>query len=386
MPPLSREDFNRIRQIAIESAPDGLTREQFDARLDAMLQATEDASERVPGSDVDALGEQAFSDSLMDTGTRTIRGVVRGAKEAINPINIVRGLYSTGKDVLTNRGAETRAGLSAIASSLAEGDPDVGGEMIGNLLVGGAVGRVPAMARGVPNAMVKTGDAAARVGKATRPISGYGAMGSIMTGHPAALAATAAPYAIEGAGRLTSRVGRSMGGRRGAPAGVRLNTAPAAVPLDDVLLEALEEVRAGSAPSRVGGAGSPLSSKNNLPVVNPERTGGMISTQPDKWGATSIHQADDFVDRSRLVDRARPVQKAALADDAFARNIKGDPQRQQLVRELLRAEAPEDLGGSLTRSGRSMFTPDEASMFENALRELRSGSLNRAQSIGRPLR
>ena len=155
--------------------------------------------------------------------------------------------------------------------------------------------------------------------------------------------------------------------------------------LDNVLEEALNEVRSSPTPNRVGGSGSPLRAKNNLPVVNPEQSGGMISTQPDKWGATSIHQAEDFIDRSRLVDRARPVQKAALADDAFARNIKGDPQRQQLVRELLRAEAPEDLGGRLTTSGRSMFTPEEASMFENALRELRSGSLNRAQSVKAPL-
>ena len=137
----------------------------------------------------------------------------------------------------------------------------------------------------------------------------------------------------------------------------------------DDIEDVLAQLAAEDLPASVGGSKT-LRAGQNLPVVNPQRTSGMVSTQPDKWGATSIHQAEDFVDRSRLVDRARPVQKAALSDDAFTRNVTGDPARQQLVRELLRAES-DDLGGSLTKSGRSMFTPEEASMFENALKQLR---------------
>lgn len=152
--------------------------------------------------------------------------------------------------------------------------------------------------------------------------------------------------------------------------------------LDDVLLEALEEARRAPAPTKIGGTGTPLRAKNNLPVVNAERTGDMISTQPDKWGATSIHRADDFVDRSRLVDKARPVMEpppvttpapaATMADDAFGRYTRGDAQRQELLQELLKTQrelaAREGSGGHLTQAGRSMLSPEEEFRFQRALR------------------
>lgn len=110
-------------------------------------------------------------------------------------------------------------------------------------------------------------------------------------------------------------------------------------------------------------------------------------TRPANRGAASYGSKGDLGKwvQQQIASQVEPAQAAQMAESAFTRNVTGDPARQQLVRELMRAEA-DDLGGSLTQSGRSMFTPEEASMFENALRELRSGSLNRAQSIGRPLR
>ena len=312
-----------------------------------------------------------FRKSAGDTAMRTIRGVKRGAIAAINPINIATGLYDTGKDVLTNRGRDTREGLSEMASAVASGDPDVGGEVIGGLLTGGLASRfVPRMIkRGAPIAADITRAAGKTAVSREFPITGTALKewDKVRTGR--AMREVDAPVNVA---KARQNVFDASKGK---------NTALGSDDIADVLAQ----LGAEDLPASVGGSKT-LRAGQNLPVVNPQRTSGMVSTQPDKWGATSIHQAEDFVDRSRLVDRARPVQKAALSDDAFTRNVTGDPQRQQLVRELLRAESPEDLGGRLTQSGRSMLDEEEQSMFANALRELRSGSLNRAQSIRPPLR
>lgn len=177
----------------------------------------------------------------------------------------------------------------------------------------------------------------------------------------------------------------------------RLNTSRVEK-LDDILTQALEEARGPITPSRVGGSGSPLRAKNNLPVVNPERSHGMISTQPDKWGTSSIHRADDFVDRSRLVDKARPVvdapaavaptTRATMADDAFSRYTRGNPQQQELLQALLKAErasAAPPVSEHLTKAGRSMMTDEDTLLLEKALRDMRTNlaSVPRSRAFGR---
>ena len=191
----------------------------------------------------------------------------------------------------------------------------------------------------------------------------------------------------------------------------RLNTSPtpSRIPdnFDDALLEGLEKIRESTLPTRVGGAGSPLRVKNNLPVVNPELSSGvgpwragsgrMVSTQPDKWGASSIHRAEDFIDRSRLVDKARPVvdapspvsalpssTRATMADDAFSRNARGNPQQQELLRALLKQQAEPPIG-NLTKAGRSMLTDDDAELFAQALRDMKLNlsHVPRSRTMGR---
>ncbi len=79
-----------------------------------------------------------FLKSAADTGMRTLKGVVRGAEASINPVNLVRGPYELGKDILTNRAQ----GITDTLRAIGEGNPDVGGEAIGSLLTGAAAGRI----------------------------------------------------------------------------------------------------------------------------------------------------------------------------------------------------------------------------------------------------
>jgi hypothetical protein len=181
--------------------------------------------------------------------------------------------------------------------------------------------------------------------------------------------------------------------------------------LDDVLMQALDEARLNPIPTKIGGTGSPLRAGKNLPVVNAERSGSMISTQPDKWGTTSIHQADDFIDRSRLVDKARPVMAqpppapvsaptpravptgSKLASGPKARTLSEGEERgiEELERLLDATQGPDrvtrgaaylpsveprqqlaealtsPMGSTLSRAGRSMLSQAEQARLMRAL-------------------
>lgn len=173
--------------------------------------------------------------------------------------------------------------------------------------------------------------------------------------------------------------------------------------LDDVLTQALDDVRAEQAPMRVGGSGSPLRAGKN-PVVNAERTGDLISTQPDKWGTTSLHTADRLDDalrpsqgqlrtsnqasdfmmakRAARLPDAAPGAQSTLADDAFTRYSRGNPQQQELLQELLRADRASVTPASshLTKAGRSMMTDDDTLLLEKALRDMQANLARVPQS------
>lgn len=149
--------------------------------------------------------------SLADTGLRTVKGIVKGGASTLNPVNLVRGPYELGKDILTNSGENTLAGLSAIA----HGDPEAGGEAIGGLLVGGAMGKLVPK---VPEGLRVTGNALEKGGVAARRISPFGIAESVFRGDPKGLAVAAAPYAAEYAGKGLRAAGEYFGAEKpGAP-------------------------------------------------------------------------------------------------------------------------------------------------------------------------
>lgn len=108
--------------------------------------------------------------------------------------------------------------------------------------------------------------------------------------------------------------------------------------------------------------------------------------------------------RSEAADKSvTPIAKVARTMDDVNADLRADTQRLRAFREsipdpdvqaarhaeeleyLRKLSVPnpntEQLGGRLTKAGLSMLDEEEQSMFANALRELRSGSLNRAQSV-----
>ena len=203
------------------------------------------------------------------------------------------------------------------------------------------------------------------------------------------------------------------------------NVALRADELDDVLTR----LRQTDAPLRIGGSGSPLRAGKN-PVVNTERTGDLISTQPDKWGTTSLHTADRLDDALRpsqgqlrtssrasdfmMAKRAARLPDAAPAHTPAPRGVptgsklpsgpkaralsEGEERGIQELDQLLDAIHGADRGnpgmgylrtpeapapprqmlvdaltsaqpdaGTLTKAGRSMMTPEDIELFERTL-------------------
>lgn len=173
---------------------------------------------------------------------------------------------------------------------------------------------------------------------------------------------------VKGIGRETdARKAREALGRG------RLNTSRVNR-TDDALREALEEIRtAVDAPTRIGGS-RPLTGTGRNVALDPEVRGGMVSTQPDKWGVTTIRPADDVATtlRDARGGSGRPPRPLSIEEltEAYKAKQAAQQPRQQLTRELLRSEIDEpfdDIGGSITRAGRSMMTPDELRRLTNAI-------------------
>ena len=145
-----------------------------------------------------------FAKSLGDTALSTGKGIVEGVAQGLNPVNWVMGPYNTAKDLITNRGRGTIEGLKQVAS----GDPEAGGQAIGNLLL-----MHPKVMPVIPKVYQKTGAGiqkiAPLVGKATK----YPAIGSAVGMNiPMSMALAMAEPAtrlvgkgVEGFGNILSR-------------------------------------------------------------------------------------------------------------------------------------------------------------------------------------
>lgn len=170
--------------------------------------------------------DQAYRDSLVDTAKRTLTGIGRGVLSAVDPRTYI-GMAGAARDLMvpTYPGAEQRTrerigGLVSTVKNVASGDPDAGGEMIGQLATGMALPRILPK---VPNAMVRTGEALETAGQsnfAKRAAHAAGtatAVGAGIGGHvgEAILGGAAAemvPPAMAGTGRLLQRGGTALGG------------------------------------------------------------------------------------------------------------------------------------------------------------------------------
>lgn len=175
---------------------------------------------------------EGFRKSLADTGVRTLTGVVKGIGSALDPRNLPGALTSlAGMAIDPRRAGEaigkpigetlrsTAQGVrglitgddEAIRESLTTGvTPEGGGEVIGGLLAGKALPILPRAIRRVPSIIEATGSGLERAGRVARGASPYGIAHAALTGNPVGLAAAAAPYVVQGAGRVISRTGRAL--------------------------------------------------------------------------------------------------------------------------------------------------------------------------------
>jgi hypothetical protein len=246
---------------------------------------------------LDQVRDKAYNESLGDTGMRTVRGITRGIGQAIDPRNwletaktanrygqaifnpeMAQEVASEFADTL--KGAPRRIGQTA--SALAQGDPDVGGEMIGNLLVGGAAGRAGQIGGAVKRGLSTTADlgwAATKGAAGNAPIVGPMGRG-----------------AIKGVRDRLARKAEISGGRL-APK----NTQSIRAFSDDIERALAEnpDLDMSAEPMTRGGSTSGRSSRRSGAMLEPERigtaSGEMVATRPDsKWGTTSVHSADDL--------------------------------------------------------------------------------------------
>jgi hypothetical protein len=255
--------------------------------------------------------------------------------------------------------------IGQTASALAQGDPDVGGEMIGSLLAGGAAGRAGQIGSAARRGLSTTADlgwAATKGAAGNAPIVGPMGRG-----------------AIKGVRDRLARKAEISGGRL-----MPKNEQSIRSFTDDIerALADNPDLALPSEPMARGGSVSGRSSGRSV-MLEPERintaSGEMVATRPTtKWGTTSVHSADDleaalrspqgqlrssdkaspYMMRKRGVtssgssaipeesvssgippvpDEAMSFQRPSM-DDTVARYLKGDPQRQRLLDELLRAE------------------------------------------------
>lgn len=325
MAELSREAFERARQVAIDAAPEGLSREQFDRYLSNAI----DAEERGPQASTFAEG---FTRSLADTGVRTLNGVVRGAASAVNPINWVKGPIDLAID-LASGGHGTAETLRAIAS----GDPDVGGEVIGALLTGGVAGRVlPKVPTGIRRVR---GSApyqyAAGVSKGA--LSETPLIAPVVKGAYRGLQDVRLDRAAE---RIGSVANRAKGSKAIMEYGASRN---AALSADDVS-ELVQALREPSRVEQIGGLAGGRSSARGV-VMEPgriqTRSGDMVSTRPDKWGMTATFPEQESALALRGTSTRGPLQtlEAELARQTSiarpaSRGVLTSPERARLQRIL----------------------------------------------------
>lgn len=311
-------------------------------RLDTLTQGATQKPAKSTFVDEPTTYMGGFMKSLGDTASRTGAGIVRGAVDAVNPVNLIRGPLALHEDIWGgNKGAGTIAGLKAIAS----GDPDAGGQAIGGLTTALIA---PHVLPKVPGALVKTGDLMERGGIASRGISKYGLMDAALRGDTKGLAVAAAPYAVQGTGKVIATAGELMGGRPAPVAPVktpviRLEEIVAAdraraaagkpnlpslvkqpATLESHLADALNEVRqADTANSQASSSGGSISERVARTAaarkhVDPRRVGAYEATPPDLegdtlQGTTAIRRVDDVPAQTGRIVKANRMLPEGMA-------------------------------------------------------------------------
>lgn len=213
---------------------------------------------------------EGFRQSLADTGLRTVKGIVKTGVSALNPVNLVRGPYELAKDVGFHHGDQTREMVSAVLS----GDPDIGGQAIGALAMGGVLGRVlprvPAMAKTARTAASNISD-----------LGWAGTKGALE--HTPLVGPMGKGFIAGVKGRIADTT---------PIPGARLSTARAPA-LSESLTQALDEIRSGdtaNTPVQMIGNRKPTLNiaQKNRPRIDPQLRGEMVATLPDKWGVTTL--------------------------------------------------------------------------------------------------
>ena len=106
-----------------------------------------------------------------------------------------------------------------------------------------------------------------------------------------------------------------------------------------------------------GGSVKALTGKKGATVLNPEVREGMVSTVPDKYGATAIRQRGDVA-----LDIPRDLEASSWMLKRRAETFGTKPAPRQSVQEQALMDALAQQEG-LTKAGRSMLTPAQRATF-----------------------
>lgn len=274
----------------------------------------------------------AFADSLMDTAGRTVRGAVRGAASILDPRTYIETARTVADAMNTpmDAGARSRTldrakAFAGMVRNVASGDPDAGGEMIGQLASGLAV---PRIAPKMPNAMVRTGEVMESVGQsplARRAATVGGTVMGIEHGAPEGVALALTPQAVELGGRALQRGGKALGGTGRTPAimqgpmAPRLIRTPAPTAADS-MSSMLDDLR--TAPAEDVTRSVELQPS---PTLTPE---GRPSITPDQQSAMSVNphmkQPGTFTGKPKSAYAPSP-QPVVPSPNAGGRLMSGQP-------------------------------------------------------------
>lgn len=152
--------------------------------------------------------KEAYWNSLKDTAGKTVSGIA----SSLNPVNMAKGLYNLGDAMVPT--AEHQPARDALwqgakdtASGLAHGDPEVGGQMIGNLASGLILPRVPGAISATGRGIQAAGDV---MGHGPGALAVRSFAGHAIGGTPGAIGAAVAPSVLRGFGRVVEGAGEGM--------------------------------------------------------------------------------------------------------------------------------------------------------------------------------
>lgn len=143
--PLSEQRRTQIDQVVMKMTSDGQPAEAIQAVVNDFKNKYEgEAGQKEAGWDASHTDpNKAYWDSIGKTAGDTVKGVAQG----LNPINLIRGPLGLAKDLYQTGGVNAVKSLGKFASDAVTGkmEPQEGGQMIGNLLLGAAVPKVAPM-------------------------------------------------------------------------------------------------------------------------------------------------------------------------------------------------------------------------------------------------